>query len=392
MISSEHVLRRVLVAKQLLLTAGGPLAEHSDPVAVAKAILTAHDAAELTLAAIASHLHIPGLSDRSYLMDYVGEIAKQRPAKPLPGADFFRSLNSARRSFKHEGILPDAREWHRVIDRTWRHVDQCVFLYLDTTFDDIDLISLVGDQKVRDFALQARTFIRDERPKEALECIGQALYLVLDVLPGMRPPQLGTQNAHQAMMLAAYGIRPSDFLSLQEFVPTISKHAPNTDPQATWDTRKTGHPGNWTTRNANFCLEALIDVAVKTQHTPWHPSPVSFYVLYRDVIRAVRDGVPLWRYQQKEGRPVVFDMDKRIDVKVLRRGESMRGTVVIPPGQGRTLGELLGHEPSIDAAEVLAIWLDGPPEFVYFNRGDFELSYEPKEDPTIRRYFPHIFD
>jgi len=67
-------LQRLLTAKQLLARIG-PLTPTSDALAVAHAILTAHDAAELALSALAEHLRVPLKKDKAFLMEYVVAIA-----------------------------------------------------------------------------------------------------------------------------------------------------------------------------------------------------------------------------------------------------------------------------------------------------------------------------
>ena len=69
------ILRRLLIAKHLLASHDGHLTPNSDPISVARTILTAHDAAELALAAIATACNAD-VNDRSTLMDYPPAIVK----------------------------------------------------------------------------------------------------------------------------------------------------------------------------------------------------------------------------------------------------------------------------------------------------------------------------
>ena len=199
------------------------------------------------------------------------------------------------------------------------------------------------------------------------------------------------------MMLTAFGIRPSDFLSLQQFVPSVWEHHEGKDLEIRWDTRKTGHPANWTSRNVTFCLEAVIDVAIKTQHAPSHPTPIDFHIVYVDVITALRDGVTMWTYKLAEGFPI--ETDERIDGATLAKDECLRGRVTVPfrPQGLGGLGDILGPKPTIETAEVLAFTSmftsnEGPVLFGYFNRADFAISYEPSDNQVIRKPFPHVFE
>lgn len=389
-ITREDALRRLLVAKQLLLEGSGQLNPNSDPVAVARAVLTAHDAAELAFAAIVDHLGLASAMGQTYLMDYVGRIAAHDPSVPTPGGIFFRQLNAVRRSFKHEGVLPNAREWYRVIDRTWSYLDDCCARYLEVSLEEIDLTALLSDSGVRELCNQARELNREGRAREALECLGMALHLVLDTLPGVSSPSVGQRDPHQAMMLTAYGVRPSDLLSLQEFVPRVSKRGDQLEVR--WETRETGHPANWTPRNVTFCLETVIDVALKTQHAPWHPSPVNFQLVYDDVITAKRDGVEFWRWKPTEGFPFL-PTDEREHVMALSQGQQLRGMLMVSAQPAVAFKHPFQPEPTIETAEVLAIWSeDVPGKIAYFQRADVEVSYAPKDNELVRRYFPHVLN
>ncbi|SRR5712691_326328 len=390
----DDVLRRFLVAKQLLL-GPGPTTPDADQVAVAKMILAAHDGAELAVAAIADQLGVVGVSERSSLMDYAGYIAKHKNEHAIPGATFFSRLNTARRAFKHEGILPDPHDWHRVIDETRRYVDTCSVRYLDTGLDDIDLTALIVNSTVKELCTAAREFIGDGNAKSALECIGQALYLVLYELPGLHGTRLGKRDPHEAMMLTAFGIRPSDFLSLQEFVPNVTMNREENALEVRWDGRETGHPANWTLRNATFCLGTVIDVALRTQHAPWHPSPIHYSVVYDDVITALQDGARLWHY--KWDSALFLETDEEIEVRRLKKGDSFRGVVSVPsrqPVRAKTLGlpALLGEpQLTLETAEYLTIFAhDAKLVAAYFKRKDFALSTEPKTTDFVRKYYPHI--
>ena len=142
----DEVLRRLVVSKQLLLNKGGQLTPSSDAVAVAHMILTAHDSAELVAAAIAQHVGVTSLTDKTYLMDYPALIEKVcSKSGPFPGKDFLKQLNTVRIYFKHNGILPDPRDWYRVIENTWEWVNQWCSTYVGISFDEIDLEQLLAN-------------------------------------------------------------------------------------------------------------------------------------------------------------------------------------------------------------------------------------------------------
>src|SRR3989442_64744 len=105
---SADILQRLLVAKHLLAANSEQLTPNSDAAAVARMVLAAPDAAELAIAAIASHLNVAGLTDRMLLTDYAPKIEAQT-GEPLSGSYYLRQLNRVRVGFQHDGVLPDAR-------------------------------------------------------------------------------------------------------------------------------------------------------------------------------------------------------------------------------------------------------------------------------------------
>src|SRR2546423_4237505 len=84
---NPDILQRMLVVKHLLAAKRDQLTPNSDAVAVAQAVLASHDAAERALAAIASHLRAPQLTDKLFLTDYAERI-ETRTEKPLAGSDY----------------------------------------------------------------------------------------------------------------------------------------------------------------------------------------------------------------------------------------------------------------------------------------------------------------
>ena len=76
------------------------------PLAVAHIILTAHDATELALAAIATATGAEVKKDQPTLMDYPGPIAaaKRGASAIFEGRPFLDQLNRVRRDLKHAGV------------------------------------------------------------------------------------------------------------------------------------------------------------------------------------------------------------------------------------------------------------------------------------------------
>ena len=395
----EDILRRMLVSKQFLASNTGQLTPNSDAVAVAKMILTAHDAAELAAAAVADHVGVDDLPARVYLMDYPSRIANKRPECGLfPGVDFLRQLNTARTAFKHQGVLPDSRSWFRVVERTWDWVNAWCATYLGTPLDQIDLEQLLEDDTVRGLYAEAKESYGQGHYKSALEGIALAFYFVLVAFPGITYAVVGTANTNDALMLAPYGIRPSDFLNLQRFLPRVSKEIKSSDLKIDWDTRETGNAANWTALNVRFRLDTFLDIALKIQHAPWAPQPYEYWMVFDDVITPKGETADVWVVEWKGEWPLAVPVGKRT-LRRIARGEKLRCRLsasedptkqkVVSSG----LAGLLEPKPTLETADVLTVMFgpDIATEFGYVNSADVEITSAPKESDWHRKLFPHLY-
>jgi hypothetical protein len=115
----QAVLERLLLSRALLDGIRFPSVADPDRLFVAKQIITAHDAAELALAAIAQHLNALPAKDKCYLMDYFEPMRELYPGEDVPGRSYFSQLNRVRVDIKHLGIFPDPKQWVRTGERVW---------------------------------------------------------------------------------------------------------------------------------------------------------------------------------------------------------------------------------------------------------------------------------
>jgi hypothetical protein len=361
-------------------------------------ILTAHDAAELAAAAIADHLGVTGLSAKTYLMDYPAKIQGAcSSVGPFPGISFLKQLNDARISFKHHGNLPDARTWFRVIENTWAWIDEWCSTYLGSALEEINLEALIEDPTVKACYLNAKAECEQGRYRRALEWLGQALYMTLDRFPGIRYPVFGTRSSEHALLLTAFGVRPSDFLNMEEFLPRISKDSKSGELCVEWNLRGTGHPGNWTEGNVRFRLTVCVDIILKIQHAPWSPSPIQFDWIFDDVIEPKGDSVDIWEYTYTAGFDTLNPFQKpsgRKTIRTLMRGESLRCRLSPSRAQDREEPLFQGSlfDPTMEDAEIFRITSkELPSRSAYVERKDVSVSYLPREDDFVRTYFPHLF-
>src|SRR2546423_15704060 len=119
------ILNRLLSARFLLENSGRHLNRHSDSRAVAHGVLMAHDAAELTLGAIAEELQLslaekvtfPELTkaiNDKFIVLHAANTSKFPSG--LSGQLYLNKLNKVRVAFKHHGELPNVGSWFEVMD------------------------------------------------------------------------------------------------------------------------------------------------------------------------------------------------------------------------------------------------------------------------------------
>jgi hypothetical protein len=386
----EDVVRRLLVSKRFL-EVGGLLTPDSDAAAVGSAVLAAHDAAELALNAIASHLNVQ-VKEHVTMFGYVEAIDRSgRVPQPLSGRPLLGRLNAARRGLKHNGVFPNASDWYRILDLTREVVDAWCATHLDgLKLDDIDLAVLIEDPEVRKLHGDARLFFDAGRYREALEAIGRAHFLLIRGMPGTTFfLGLHGPDTNRALAASAYGVRPSDLLNLEGFLPNVSQVRDGTI-DIEWDSRARGHEGNWREDAVGYCLEVFVDVAIKLQHARPVPIPWPFVVIFDDVIRAKRDGVPIWK-DKVEGLPPLQRVVGRENVAVLNQGEELRGHLPVSKKSGF---ESVLQPKGDDTEDVLDFYFEndqGRSVFARVLKSDVDILSRPKDSPELRGALPHLF-
>jgi len=384
-IREEHF-RRLIVVRQLLIANAGGLTIDSDPILISQTILSMHDAADHTLAVIADFLNIPEHNKIMYLMDYFSKINNHdQKNRVLEGRDYFSQLNTVRNSFKHQGILPNQRQWYTVVERTKEYIHGWCRLYLDLDLNEMNLMDLVTDETVKNYYKEGNHLYLERKYKNALESLAKALYKALDTYPGLPTSLWYYSNEHAALMLLAFGVHPSHFLSLKNYLPNVKEKDGLLEIQ--WDTRKTGHPGNWTEKSVNFCLEKVLEIALKIQNITWHPYPVEFYFIYDDMITAKSDGVELWREESNRFslKPPIIN-----PIRTMKKDEQLRCVVAFPE-KDALANALAGVTDKEKISKLTIFSYEIPGHWVYVKEDEVEVSYTPKDAEYVKKYFGHIF-
>lgn len=313
----KEVIDRLLLAKSLLL----PWVNERQANAhlVARALLSAHDAADLVFAAVADHKRKLTAKGRSPSMLDCLSLLGQGAHGYIP---YFKQLNDARNSLKHVGNLPNTQQWADVAEDVLRKLSDICRSMVGKALEEITELELVLDQEVRDRLELAGRYERAGEYKSALEETGKALCAILRGQIDLYDIEVGKPKAEDALKLTAFGIPANDFLRLQEFLPQVSRFFG--DPyEVRWAQSKFGHPGNWREDAVAFCLDQCRLVALSIQTTSGPPHALDFHTLYQYRVTAKEDDVEVWEDLIEGHFEEIGSQTSRKHKRYLRKGESI---------------------------------------------------------------------
>jgi hypothetical protein len=377
----HDVVERLLVTKTLLDDIRFQTSTEPTRFTVTTHILTAHDAAELAIASIAHQLGATPPKDQNYLMSYFDPIKQKiHPEKDVYGRDYFSSLNRVRVDIKHYGIFPDPKQWIRVAEITYGHVSKWCSDYLGLTLGNLDEAALLVNEEVKNHVSSARDAAEQGEYKKSLEELGKALFIAFDQNLALRGLLVGDPKPEDAIRLAGYGINANDFLTMQEFLPRVTKN-------------DNGHPGNWRENAARFCLRVFLQVALRIQNAEWVPGAIHFAGLYQTKITSLRDGVELWKMVnvgQNELEVLVGTKVERQVVRVLSKGESVMGYVHLQKPSSAFYGfSSIGNKAESGEAGILSVSIDN--EFgLNVRLSDVKVTCVPRDTQIVKEYFPNL--
>jgi hypothetical protein len=380
---SQEVVDRLLLAKGLLAKIRFDPTAHPDRISLAQSILSAHNAAELAIAAVATHLGKLPNKKQCYLMDYFPEIKKEHPENTVAGQPYFSSLNSVRIGIKHEGNFPDPQQWYRVGERTYEYVSEWCREYLGRSIDELDESVLIRDEKVKEWHKKAKEALEQGQFRESLEHLAYATEALFSSNRALRGLIIGKSRAEDAIKLAAFGVHANDYLALQEFLPSLVLKRGHDQPAVKWEQKKYGHPGNWTRYAAEFALKTFVDVALRIQDADWIPGAIEFDILYEHKITALEDGVKI----TQEIKPSTLGEStnpKRIVVRTLKKDESLRGRVE-PKSPKDFLAAIFGQKPLVYSITIPDHQLYGEVE-----ADKILVTCVPRDNELVREYFSDL--
>ena len=378
----QEVIDRLLIAKDLLEKIRTLPIANPDRYTIAKYILTAHDAAELAIAAIARYLNVLPQPGKTYLMDYFKPISETHSGEEdVIGKHYFSQLNQVRIGIKHNGIFPDPKQWFRVGELTHIYVSSWCKKYLNISFEDIDESDMISDPEIKKQYDIARKCFAENDYKSTLENIGRALYSLFESNKALRNLQVGKSRAEDALKLSAFGVHANEFLALQEFLPQIT--SPDNELKISWEQENFGHPANWRQNAAEFCLKTFVSVTLRIQDAEWIPGAIEFGLVYEHKITALVDNVEIVQSVPVRAGDYLSNPERKV-VYTLKKGESVRGGVT---EQDASFGlRAMGKErkPILNFMNFKdKIWGEIEKEKV-------SITCVPRDNDLVREYFPDL--
>jgi len=386
----QDVFERLLLAKALLSEISVVPTVRPDSLTTARYVLIAHDAAELVLAAITRHLQCT-ITDRAHLMDYAGAIGKETE-QDIPHRNFFSDLNRQRANVKHHGLMPNVEQWGNVAEAAYQNISSVCEKYLSIRLDQLDESILVQHEGAKRLIAEAKAAYQGKDYQHVLEKLAHTLFVLFKDNRALRNMTIGKPHAEDAIKLTAFGVNANEFLALQEFLPSVNEDGGNVSFR--WDQEEHGHPGNWTSRAADFCLKTVVHVAVRIQNATWIPSAIEFLYVYEHKVTALEDNVEIVQPGEMIGGGALSALlsppTKPVVVRTLSKGESIVGMVHRNKRDG-LLSALGGRQES--GPETLSFSTYGPDRCW----GDMEASKVlvtcvPRENEFVRKYYPHLHE
>lgn len=376
---SQHVVERLLIAKNLLDNIRFSTISHPDHFTLAKHILTAHDAVEFAIASIADHLGCTFKNSKKVtLMDYFPEIKTIKP--DFPGQEYCSSLNDVRIGIKHKGQFPSPLQWLGVGGKIYECVSQWCEKYLDLKLDTLNEDVLITDPQVKAYLEQARDAFDKEQWKIVLEYLAFALKSLFENSQALRNLQVGSPRAEDAIKLSTFGVSANDFLTLQEFLPSFV-YDPTHSLQIKWKQEEFGHPANWTQKTAYFCLKTFVAVALRIQDAEWIPGAIDFDLVYTHRITAIEDDVEILEKCNSEPKRILL---------TLKKGASMNVNILKNDSFGASLIDTLQNKKS-----YLSILMDSSEKYLFGGFGEVDpdkvhVTCVPRDLQLVKEYFPDL--
>jgi hypothetical protein len=128
--------------------------------------------------------------------------------------------------------------------------------------------------------------------------------------------------------LLQHGVDPYTYYRFRNLTPRIARHKKTKEILYRWE-KDYGHAGNWTKRNAQFCLWFSIDTALKFQRKNEYGYEIKHYLeSFVDIIEPAGEEAIIWNVSEQptqiQSNPLPTE---RKEIFRLKKGEKILGYV-----------------------------------------------------------------
>ncbi len=233
------------------------------------------DALEIFLLAAAEHVNAK-IEKKTDFVTYLDRIDDKIAPNSLPFRARLITLNKIRVGAKHDGIRPDTKEIEGLAVMVHEFLRAAAQVVFSVDYMSINLISLIDDEKVRNFLTEADAAYRQGNFSETLIACRKAFYSMFEKRYDIRAFENDQNNAFGALLSdAPYYARSKDYIDKRVATPFdyIVLDVPKIDhdllkdridPVVFWNIWRLTpsvyeHPvGNWLVKNDLEVLEAAV--------------------------------------------------------------------------------------------------------------------------------------
>lgn len=235
-------------------------------------LLSFHDAAELFLILGAETLEAT-ISDRMYILDYWNVIDQKIEDKKLSLKASFKKLNQARKSFKHYGITPSREEiesFRTIIKNFFIENTPIIF---GIEFDEISLIDLVQIDAVKKILMEVQNLKKQSKFRKSLIKLEEGYWLLLQDFKSKYPfiftdyIEVDIPSSTESELRYIYErlgiiLLDIDYRKYIKFKLLTHECAM----QSLFTFFGESDKRNYTNEHVDFCMNFLIDCALKIQN------------------------------------------------------------------------------------------------------------------------------
>jgi len=304
---------RMFLAKSLFRQGVASCSKKQDHFEFSKGILSLQDAVELALGAVATKVDAQ-LKSKICFADYFKVINKKLATEPaLPYERELLQLNDARIKIKHLGILQRPEDHKPAIGAVEPFLNFIATKYFGVEFERLSLADVVRKDDVRNLIKKAETQLSLKEMKECVITLAHAKFKLIGFHfikgPLMRA-FMGNADAEpldwekfdfgkDEIWLLEHGIDVTGYHRFNQILPEIGWDHKKKELVFWWEDSHS-HEGNWTEPSLQWCIEFLIDMALKVESDNVYPKLIPDMEYFDFHLTSLKDDAVFWNYIKDE--------------------------------------------------------------------------------------------